>query len=123
MDRGSWLATVHGGHELDTTLQLKHHMMRDIQRVCVIFTLIYNPRIYAKNRVFFLISSISSQYRKYLYKNIYYWTVSGAPLVVQTVKNLPPIWETKVPSLSWEDPLEKGRVTHSSNVAWRIPWT
>ena len=39
---------------------------------------------------------------------------SWASLVVQLVKNLPAIWETWVPSLGWEDPLEKGRATHSS---------
>ena len=39
------------------------------------------------------------------------------------VKNLPAIQETWVPSLGWEDPLEKGMATHSSILAWRIPWT
>ena len=33
------------------------------------------------------------------------------------------MWEIWVQSLSWEDPLEKGRATHSSILAWRIPWT
>ena len=44
-------------------------------------------------------------------------------LVAQLVKNLPAIQETWVRSLSWEDPLEKGKATHSSILAWRIPWT
>ena len=44
-------------------------------------------------------------------------------LVVQLVKNLPAIQETWVWSLGWEDPLEKGRATHSSILAWRIAWT
>ena len=44
-------------------------------------------------------------------------------LVVQTVKNLPAMWETWVQSLSWEDFLDKGPATHSSILAWRIPWT
>ena len=39
------------------------------------------------------------------------------------VKNPPEIWETCVPSLGWEDPLEKEMATHSSILAWRIPWT
>ena len=51
------------------------------------------------------------------------WEVSGASLVTQTVKNLPAMQETRVRSLGWEDPLEKGMVTHSSILAWRIPWT
>ena len=46
-----------------------------------------------------------------------------ASLVAQLVKNLPVIWETWVQSLGWEDPLEKGKATHSSILAWRIPWT
>ena len=39
------------------------------------------------------------------------------------VKNLPAMQETGVRSLGWEDPLEKGMVTHSSILAWKIPWT
>ena len=39
------------------------------------------------------------------------------------VKNLPAMQETCVQSLGWEDPLEKGIATHSSILAWRIPWT
>ena len=44
-------------------------------------------------------------------------------LVVQTVKNLPAMQETWVQSLCTEDPLEMGMATHSSILAWRIPWT
>ena len=43
--------------------------------------------------------------------------------MAQVVKNLPMMWETWVPSLGWEDPLEKGMATHSSILLWRIPWT
>ena len=43
--------------------------------------------------------------------------------VAQTVKNLPAMQETQVGSLGWEDPLEKGKATHSSILAWRILWT
>ena len=53
-------------------------------------------------------------------------TFSGvlrASLVTQMVKNPPAMWETWVQSLGWEDPLEKGMATHSSILAWRIPWT
>ena len=39
------------------------------------------------------------------------------------VKDLPAMQETWVPSLGWEDPLEKGMATHSSILAWEIPWT
>ena len=46
-----------------------------------------------------------------------------ASVVAQLVKNLPALWETWVRSLGWGDPLEKGKATHSSILAWRIPWT
>ena len=43
--------------------------------------------------------------------------------VAQTVKNLPAMQENWIQTLGWEDPLEEGMVTHSSVLAWRIPWT
>ena len=46
-----------------------------------------------------------------------------ASLVAQMIKNLPTMQETRVRSLGQEDPLEKGMATHSSILAWRIPWT
>ena len=46
-----------------------------------------------------------------------------ASLVVQRLKSLPAMWETRVRSLDREDPLEKEMATHSSILAWRIPWT
>ena len=48
---------------------------------------------------------------------------SWASLLAQLVKNSPVMWETWVRSLGWEDPLEKGKATYSSILAWRIPWT
>ena len=58
--------------------------------------------------------------------NLAVWSIQRAPchqasLVAQLVKNLPAVWETWVRSLGWEDPLEKGKATHSSILAWRIP--
>ena len=47
----------------------------------------------------------------------------GASLMVQLIKNPPAMQEFWVQSLGWEDPLEKGKVTHSNILAWRIPWT
>ena len=44
-------------------------------------------------------------------------------LVAQLVKNPPIMQETWVQSLGWEEPLEKGKATHSSILAWKIPWT
>ena len=46
-----------------------------------------------------------------------------ASLVAQMVKRLPAVRETWVRSLGWEDPMEKAMATHSSNLAWKIPWT
>ena len=55
----------------------------------------------------------------YAYIYIYIW----ASLVAQMVKNLHATWETRVQSLVQEDPLEKRMATHSSILAWKIPWT
>ena len=46
----------------------------------------------------------------------------GASLVAQRIKRLPAMQETQVQSPGWEDPLEKEMATHSSILAWRIPW-
>ena len=48
---------------------------------------------------------------------------SWASLVVQMVKNLPAMWETWVPSLGWDSPLEESMATHASILTWRIPLT
>ena len=49
--------------------------------------------------------------------------MKGASLVAQRLKHLPAMRETWVQSLGREDPLEKEMETHSSTLAWRIPWT
>ena len=51
------------------------------------------------------------------------WDLAGASMVTQLVKNQPPVCEMWVQSPGWEDPLENGKATHSSILAWRIPWT
>ena len=43
--------------------------------------------------------------------------------MAQRLKRLPAMWETQIRSLGWDDPLEKEMATHSSILAWRIPWT
>ena len=71
----------------------------------------------------FVFSSISYSWnhtRDSLFRLVYFhW----ASLVAQRLKRLPLIRETWVRSLGWEDPLEKEMATHSSILAWRIPWT
>ena len=76
----------------------------------------------ARNKVGFKLNSLSKPgllFSIYLYKTIY----SIYSLVAQLVKKLPAILETQVQSQGWEDTLEKGMATHSSILAWRIPWT
>ena len=57
-----------------------------------------------------------------MYGWMYIYKYMGFPRG-SVVKNLPAMQETQVQSLGWEDPLEKGMATHSSILAWRIPWT
>ena len=59
----------------------------------------------------------------YMKTNIYQVPDMLASLVAHTVKNLSAMWETQVRSPAGEDPLKKGMATHSSILAWRIPWT
>jgi len=54
------------------------------------------------------------------HQGLFQW-VGSSHLMAQLIKNLPAMWETWVWSLGWEDPLEKGKATHSSILAWRIP--
>ena len=49
--------------------------------------------------------------------------IFGWGLVAQMAKNLPAVRETRISSLGWESPLEKEMATHSSILAWRVPWT
>ena len=50
------------------------------------------------------------------------WGHKELDMPAQRLKRLPAMWETWVQSLGWEDPLEKEMATHSSILAWRIPW-
>ena len=64
-------------------------------------------------------------YMVYIPQTTYYtWYIlyHGASLVAQTVGHLPALQENLVQSLGWEEPLEKEMATHSSNLAWKIPW-
>ena len=56
-------------------------------------------------------------------KKILEYSFYGLFLVAQMAQNPAAMQETWVPSLGWEDPLEKGKATHSSILAWKIPWT
>ena len=60
-------------------------------------------------------------YFNFSFKAIYAW--HRASLVAKRLKRLPPMWETQVRFLGQEDSLEKEMATHSTILAWRIPWT
>ena len=70
----------------------------------------------------FLNKRFPSRNRLSILELVFHLYIYGASLVVQTVKNPPAMQETWVWSLCWEDPLEKGMITHSSILAWRITW-
>ena len=59
----------------------------------------------------------------HIYQVDYVLGLIWASLMAYKVKNPPVVQETQVRSLGWEDPLEEGTATHSSILAWRIPWT
>ena len=79
-----------------------------------------------RHLAFFQFSAIMTPLFKNFYWRIFlknfYWSIESS-LVAQRVKLLPAMWETQVPSLGWEDPLEKGEEPHSIILAWGIPWT
>ena len=72
------------------------------------------PGLNAKNKIL-------GQHKKQLFPNFQFLVTYS--LVAQLVKSPPAMWDTWVQSLGWEDPLEKGKATHFSVLAWRIPWT
>ena len=76
-------------------------------------------RKHLKKRIKKISGTKSVEKRKIRIGNVAY----GASLVVQRLKRLPAMQETWVQSLGREDPLEKEMATHSSILAWRIPWT
>ena len=66
---------------------------------------------------------ISPSYSSAILTPLPLYSCLGASLVDQMVKCLPAMWETQAQSLGQEDPLEKEMATHSSTLAWKIPWT
>ena len=68
----------------------------------------------------FILKAIMASYWELFGSAFLQW---GASLVAQMVKNLPTVWEIQIRSLGEEDPLDKGMATHSSILAWSIPWT
>ena len=110
MDRGAWYATVHCVAKSQTRLSD--------------WTTYSNQNISSrtleaqnfKNSSVFLMLLFCSLYLHFCVSITYY----RASLVAHKVKNPPAMWDTWIPSLGWEDPLEEGMAIHSSILAWRI---
>ena len=67
--------------------------------------------------------ALKKRFQYHVTNRLPFYTVRRVTLVAQRLKRLPAIQETRVQSLRWEDPLAKEMATHSSILAWRIPWT
>ena len=99
------------------------------QTYCLFFrnySFLWKPRIFqGSEKPSCLSDSNSFLFSAYFIEHLFEHcqALSWASLVAQLVKNLPAMWESWVWSLVWEDPLEKGKATHSSILAWRIPWS
>ena len=110
-DRGAWQAGVHGlWKELETTEQLNTAHTQQWHRT-------------GKGKLSFQSQRKAMPQNGQTILQLHSLHMLRASLVAQMVKNLPAVPETWAQSLGWEDPLEKGKVTHSSILAWRIPWT
>ena len=82
----------------------------------------YNAYLYINIKCIILtILKHPVQWHQYIYIIVQPSSIFVSP--AQSVKNLPAVQETQVQSLGGKDPLEKGMATHSSTLAWRIPWT
>ena len=110
MDREAWRAAIHGVTKSRTRLRdWTTYSNQNISSITL-------EAQHFKNSCVFLMLLFCSLCLHFCVSVTYY----RASLVAQMVKNPPAVWDTWVPSLGWEDPLEKGMATHSSILAWRI---
>ena len=86
----------------------------------VFYVLMLRSLIYCKMMITI---ALANSFISHIVTISFLWQEHLRSLVAQMVRNLPAMWETWVGSLGWEDLLEKGMATHSSILAWRIPWT
>ena len=93
-----------------------------MQRICIKGE-VSNCKYHTSGHIYFTLKDKTGTMSAIMFagnrRGLNFW----ASLVAQLVKNLPAMWEIWVQSLSWEDLLEKEKATHSSILAWRIPWT
>ena len=91
-----------------------------INKLKVFYVLMLRYLIYCKMMITI---ALANSFISHIVTISFLWQEHLRSLVAQMVRNLPAMWETWVGSLGWEDLLEKGMATHSSILAWRIPWT
>ena len=122
MDRRAWQATVHGITKSWTLLSDIHSLFTLYLHIQGFHLPLYSSFLsveysLVKKGEWKKIIGISDEFEL----TVFY--MLRASLVAQTIKNLHTTWETQVQSLDQEDPLGKGMATHSSILAWEIPWT
>ena len=127
MDRGARRATVHGVAKSQTRLSNQNfHSITGVTNFPTneLYFMTIQVLAFSTKPVLLLdfVISPSSQLSRFLLTRMRFSCI-GASLVAQLVKNPPAMRETWIRSLGWEDPLEKGKATHSSILAWRIPRT
>ena len=102
--------TVHAVVQWLVSDSLQPHGLQHVWPPCPLYTV----HAYSTFEAFAVVSLLKIAYIPFTFR---------ASLVAQLVKYLPAMWEPWVRSLGWEDPLEKGKATHSSILSWRIQWT
>ena len=126
MERGAWWAAVHGVTRVRHDLATKSSQQLDLYTNPIMRVPPSWPNYFPKALPLITITlnvRLSTDEFWDIKKFSPYYPSFGASLVAQRIKRLPAMQETQARSLGWEDPLEKETATHSSTLAWRIPWT
>ena len=126
MDRGAWWAAAHGVTRVRHDLATKSSQQLDLYTNPIMRVPPSWPNYFPKALPLITITlnvRLSTDEFWDIKKFSPYYPSFGASLVAQRIKRLPAMQETQAWSLGWEDPLEKETATHSSILAWRIPWT
>ena len=104
---------------------LQHHSSKASILLCSTFFIVKLSHPYMTNGKSQkpIIITLVYMYPRKVITQLYKIQLTDTSLVAQSVKSLPTMWETWVRPLGWEDSLEKAVATHSSTLAWKIPWT